>query len=273
MDILDLGVIEGRVLLFGGPYSNLAALEAVVARASAMGVPPGRCICTGDVVAYGADPADCVALVRRAGMPVVAGNVERQLGAYGDHCGCGFAAGSTCDLLSAGWFAHADAAIGAQDRAWMAALPDMITFEQAGRRLAVIHGGATDVSRFLWPVSDEAEFAAEVAAIQAAAGPVDAVVSGHCGVDFMRRVAGVEWINAGVIGLPPNDGTPQTRFAILDGGQARIEALDYDHARAARAMRAAGLVQGYERALETGFWPSEEVLPCVLRRSASSASG
>ena len=273
MDILDLGGIEDTVVLYGGPYSNLAALSALMARCDGMGVPPARRICTGDVVAYGADPAGCVDLVRQSGGPVVAGNVERQLGAYGDHCGCGFAEGSTCDLLSAGWFAHADAAVGHADRAWMAALPGMITFAQAGRRFAVIHGGASDVSRFLWPVSAETEFAEEVAAITAQAGPVDAVISGHCGVEFIREVAGVTWINAGVIGMPPNDGASATRFAVLERGAARIERLDYDHARAARAMRAVGLVQGYERALETGYWPSEDVLPPTLRRSPSSASG
>ena len=37
---------------------------------------------------------------------------------------------------------------------------------------------------------------------------------------------------------------------------------------AAAAMRAVGLTQGYERALASGWWPSEEVLPADLRRAA-----
>ncbi len=36
----------------------------------------------------------------------------------------------------------------------------------------------------------------------------------------------------------------------------------------ALARRAVGLTQGYERALASGWWPSEEVLPADLRRAA-----
>jgi len=35
------------------------------------------------------------------------------------------------------------------------------------------------------------------------------------------------------------------------------------------AMRRAGLVQGYDTALSTGYWPSEDVLPADLRVAAS----
>ena len=273
MQVMDLGAVEGHVMLFGGPYSNLPALDAAMSEADRRGIPPARRICTGDVVAYGAQPAACVARLRDLGVAVIAGNCERQLASGATDCGCGFAEGSTCDLLSAGWFAHADAAIDAADRHWMRDLPDMIVFRQGARRFAVIHGGATDIARFLWPMSPASDFDHEVAAITAAAGPVDAVIAGHSGVDFIRRVSDVLWINAGVIGMPPNDGHPATRFAILDQGEARIETLHYDHHHAARTMRDAGLTQGYDRALETGYWPSEEVLPPALRRSASSASG
>ena len=97
---------------------------------------------------------------------MVAGNCERQLGAYEDGCGCGFEAGTTCDILSAGWFAHADAKVDAGTREWMAGLPDMILFTHQGQRCAVIHGGAMDVSRFIWSVSDAAVFQEEIKEIQ-----------------------------------------------------------------------------------------------------------
>jgi hypothetical protein len=50
--------------------------------------------------------------------------------------------------------------------------------------------------------------------------------------------------------------------------------LEYDVVGAVAAMRSAGLVQGYERTLETGWWPSEDILPQELRRiQPSRASG
>lgn len=269
----DLGRLDGPLLLFGGPYSNRQAFEALLAEAAARGIGAERMICTGDVVAYCARPAETVAAVRALGCAVVAGNCEVQLAANADGCGCGFEDGTACDLLSAGWYSYARRAVDGAARDWMGDLPDIVSFTHHGRRYAVIHGGVTDIARFVWPVSPEAVFADEVAAIAAAIGPVDAVIAGHCGVAFERSVAGVRWINAGVIGMPPNDGVPATRFATLQGGRARIETLVYDHAAAHADMQASGLTQGYHQALLSGFWPSEEVLPPDMRRRQSLAIG
>ena len=115
--------VETPILVFGGPYSNLQATEAVLAEASRRNIPGHRVICTGDVVAYGADPKACVDLVRRAGIRVVMGNCEEQLAADAVDCGCGFAPGSECDRLSAAWFAHARLALDRADREWMGTLP------------------------------------------------------------------------------------------------------------------------------------------------------
>lgn len=268
MRIADFGRLTGPVALFGGPYSNLQATEAFMRETR--GLPA---ICTGDVVAYGADAAETVALVRQAGWPVVAGNCERQVARGAEDCGCGFEAGSACDLLSRSWYPVALASCDETDRAWMADLPDMGVFELDGCRYAVIHGGATDISRFIWPSSPEALFAEEIAAVEAVVGRVDGIVAGHCGIAFQRRVAGRHWINAGVIGLPPHDGRPETRYAILEGGAVVIRRLVYDHEGARVAMEAKRLTQGYDRTLTTGIWPSEDVLPTAMRRQPSAARG
>ena len=267
MDIRDLGVLEGPVLLFGGPYSNFAALRALRAEATALGLPPERAICTGDVVAYCAEAAETVAEVRNWGVPVVAGNCERQLAAGALVCGCGFEDGTVCDLLSAGWYAHANAACDAEARAWMATCPDIAVFRHAGRRCAVIHGGVRDIARFVWPVSDEAVFAEEMDFLEAQVGPVDLVVAGHSGLPFLRDLGDALWLNAGVIGMPPHDGGTATRYALLGAdGTPEIRSLDYDPAPTVAATRAAGLTQGYDKALLSGWWPSEDVLPDRLRR-------
>src|SRR5829696_1562793 len=56
--------LTGPLLLFGGPYSNLEATRAVLAEAERRQIPPERIVCTGDVVAYGADAKATVDLVR-----------------------------------------------------------------------------------------------------------------------------------------------------------------------------------------------------------------
>src|SRR3954451_18159507 len=112
--------LTGPLLLFGGPYSNLEATRAVLAEAERCQIPPERIVCTGDVVAFGADAKATVDLVRASGIHVVMGNCEEALSMRAADCACGFAPGSTCERLSTAWFAYADRALDADVRAWMA---------------------------------------------------------------------------------------------------------------------------------------------------------
>lgn len=257
----DFGHLNGPVVLFGGPYSNLRALEALV------GAADGRdAVCTGDIVGYCAEPNETAALFDAVGYRSIAGNCERQLWDGTDDCGCGYDEGSTCDRLSAGWWPWL---VQAAEQATVARLnefPDIGSFVHGDRRYAVIHGGATAINRFVWPSSPESVFAGEIAAVEDAIGPVDGVVAGHCGIAFQRMIGRHHWINAGAIGLPPHDGRPETRYAVLERGEVVFHRLTYDHRGAREAMLRAGLTQGYHDALTTGLWPSEDVLPEELCR-------
>ncbi|MEM8581013.1 MAG: metallophosphoesterase family protein [Pseudomonadota bacterium] len=268
MVIRDLGQLSGTVLLYGGPYSNLAATKALLVLADEQCIPLSNRVCTGDVIAYGADAEATWALVAKAGGTVVAGNCERQLAARAEGCGCGFEEGTTCDLLSKGWYDHAQRSLSGDALTEMAQVPDMAVFTHTGRRIAVIHGGVRNISRFLWPSGSDDEFNDEINYIEQEVGEIDVVVAGHCGLAFQRQIGSVTWLNAGVVGLPPHDGRPETRYATLDAtGRIVIHRLVYDPAPTVKAMEHARLVQGYHRALETGIWPSEDVLPLPLRRA------
>ena len=251
---------DDPILVFGGCYSNREATERLLIEAGRLGVAPERMICTGDVIAYGADPRATLDLVRGAGIATVMGNCEDALAAEAADCGCGFAPGSACARLADAWFAHADCAVDQEARRWMAGLPRRIDLELGGRRIAVVHGAPSRINRFVFASSPESVLAAELAL----AG-VDGVIAGHCGLPFTRRVGRGLWHNAGAIGLPANDGTARGWFSLLTPGPEGIEVrhlpLAYDHGGAARAMRAAGLPEGYAAALERGIWPSFDILP------------
>jgi len=252
------------VVFFGGPYSNLEATQRLLTEARARGVPPGNIVCTGDVVAYGADATATVNLLRAAGVHVVMGNCEESLSSGAGDCGCGFAAGSACDQLSVAWYRHADRALGREERRWMGALPRRLELELAGTglALAVVHGSFSTINQFVFASTPERVKAQELALCGA-----DGIVAGHCGLPFTQVIEGRLWHNAGVVGMPPNDGTPRVWFSMMSAGARPrslvIEqvSLDYDHARAAEKMRAANLPDGYVEALSTGLWPSCDVLP------------
>lgn len=260
-----IGVLNGPILAFGGPYSNAQATRALLKQAARIGISGRNLICTGDVVAYCGAPVQTVDLVRKSECVVVAGNCEIQLAAEAMDCGCGFEDGTACDLLSAGWFAFASKHAGLKDRVWMGQLPDIARFDHCGARYAVIHGGIPDVARFIWESSDCAVFHKEWQAIEARVGPIDHVIAGHCGIPFVRDLDKGRWINAGVIGMPPHDGSASTRYALINEGKVSICTLEYDVEGAVSDMIDAGLTQGYHTSLSTGVWPFEDVLPQDLR--------
>lgn len=270
MFIKDLGELEGPILVFGGVYSNLHALNAFINIANKHDIPPQNVICTGDVVAYCADSLACVERIVEYGCPVLAGNCEKQLALDAEDCGCGFDTGSTCSLMSRAWYAHAQTEMTNTARTWMDALPDRITFTHLGKRYVVVHGGASDISRFVWPVTPAEEIKHEINLLWSEVGSIDCVLAGHTGIVMQQKVDDVDWINAGAIGMPANNGNPTTSYIKMDADGIEVFELDYDYLGAKQEMEKVGLMQGYHDCLQTGFWPSEETLPPEMRRNQSA---
>jgi predicted phosphodiesterase len=262
MAMVDL-VLQSLVLVFGGPYSNLRALAALRRRADELGIPASHCICTGDVVAYCAEPEETAAAVRDWSCHVIAGNCEEQLAAEAEDCACGFEQGSECDRLAKGWYPFANSRISPDSRAWMAGLPKALVCMVGGWRLRIVHGGLDVINRYIF-ASQRDVLAEELGRAHA-----DVVVAGHAGLPFIERVGRQTWFNPGVIGMPANDGTPQVWYGLvgLDGGDLVLSTrrLQYDYRAAAAAMRRSGHADGYARTLVTGLWPSLDVLPPAER--------
>jgi predicted phosphodiesterase len=255
----------GRLLVFGGNYGNLQATEALFAEAETLGIGPDAMLCTGDLAAYCAEPQETARLVRAAGVPVVMGNCEESLASGAEDCGCGYEEGSACDAWARQWYDYCRTQVDAETKRWMGALPRHITVEIGGRRLLAIHGGVTVINRFFFPSTTAQEKHGEVDG----AG-VDGIIAGHSGLPFAQHLGAGIWLNSGALGLPANDGTPRVWYALIEdlgeGLRICLRTLSYDHATAAARMRAAGLAAGYADCLETGLWPSLDVLPETERR-------
>ena len=251
------------LLVFGGPYSNLRALAALRQRAGELSIPAAQAICTGDVVAYCAEPEETTQAIRAWGCHVIAGNCEEQLAEASDNCACGFEEGTECDLLAKGWYPFANARMSGESRAWMAALPKTLTFTAGGLNFRVIHGGVDVINRFVFASQRD------VLAEELERADADVVVAGHAGVPFIERVSRGIWFNPGVIGMPANDGTADVWYGLIRSEDGRIvlstHRLAYDHHGAAAAMRRCGHANGYARTLVTGLWPSLDVFPPAER--------
>jgi predicted phosphodiesterase len=254
--------MNGPVLVFGGCYSNLEATTALRREADRLGIRPDNVVCTGDVVAYCADPVATVDALRDWGVPVIMGNCEEQLGWNRDDCGCGFEAGTECEQLSIDWYAYANRALGEEQRAWMRSLPRRLDITIGDRRLAVVHGSVDTINEFVFASTPWADKERQIAS-----SGCHGVIGGHSGIPFTHAAGGRLWHNSGALGMPANDGTSRVWYSLfLPNGQdidIRPMSLHYDAGSAARKMRQRGLPPGYADALETGLWPSCDILPAA----------
>lgn len=256
----ELGQLSGPLLVFGGPYSNLLATKAMRAEAERLGIPNGNVICTGDVVAYAAEPSETTSEIMDWGITTVMGNCEENFGVDAEDCGCGFEEGTACDLLSRQWYAYANQRLSAEQRAWKRECPRQVNFELGGKTFAVVHGSAASINEFVFERTNDAVKLRDLDLLG-----VDAIIGGHSGVPFTQVFGRRLWHNAGVIGMPANDGTPRVWYSIIceDEDDISIEICDlnYDYRSAAQAMRLKGLPRGYADCLETGIWPNMDVMP------------
>ncbi|MEM8626835.1 MAG: metallophosphoesterase family protein [Pseudomonadota bacterium] len=265
------------LLIFGGPYSNLQATRAVQAFAQAQAIPVSNILCTGDVCAYGAHHAETAERIRDWGIMVVQGNCEAQLATGAADCGCGFAPGSACDLLSGQWYPRALAAIGRDLRAWMGRCPNRVHGVYHGWKLAACHGAPDAQNRFVFSSTSRATKVRWLCDLDA-----DLMLAGHCGLPFTQRLGARYWCNGGVIGMPANDGTRDGWVLIIRPHDASTVAqtceetgrrplvvqlvrLPYDAQGAAEALRSADPRSPYAEALESGLWPNLDVLPTYER--------
>lgn len=257
---MNLGQLDGPVLVFGGPYSNLAATEAVKAEAERLGIPAERVICSGDLVAYCAQPEETVALIRDWNIHVVMGNCEESLAQGSLDCGCGFEADSACSLLSVEWYNYSNQRVSSVDKAWMSELPRNLSFSINQKRFMVVHGSFLQINEFVFPSSSAA-----LKTQQLSDADVDVMIGGHCGLPFSTRLDQGAWLNSGVIGMPANDGTSEGWYMLITPVGERIDIswhrLAYDVQRTVNHMQREYVSAPYAQCLQNGLWPSLDILP------------
>ncbi len=261
-DTQNLETRSGRLLVFGGPYSNLQALETLKQIADRLQIPVENIICTGDIVGYCAQPEESVQFVKDWGINAIQGNVEQNIIRGEDDCGCNFTEGGRCDLFSRTWFPYAVQALSAGSVSWLSTLPIQLSFRYAGQSVTVLHGAATGIADFVFESTPWSEKEVSFAATGA-----NVILAGHAGLPFAEERAGRYWLNAGVIGMPANDGTPRVWYLLLDDTDEQFSytfhAFTYDNQTAHQFMHTHQLPDSYAQTLLTGLWDNCEILPDV----------
>lgn len=229
-----------RTAIISDVHSNLQALRAVLGRIDDLGCDVLWCL--GDVVGYGARPAECLEIVRDRAEIVIQGNHDALVASGADN--------AFFNPRSLAAVAHNRNLLDAEQLAWLGNLP-VLHHGDNGTLLA--HGSPDDRDRYLITAGDldsvrrENEEAdgpgvtfighTHQPILFAASGPVTAP-RGRCLLPPDERVI----VNPGSVGQP-RDSDPRAAFLWWDheGGALEFERVEYDLETARREILDAGL--------------------------------
>lgn len=256
-----------KLALLSDLHANLGALDACLADAAARGAD--QLAFLGDLVGYGAEPG---AVLDRVMQRVAAGAWALR-GNHDEVAVTPPADTTRADSAGAAW-THAQ--LSPAQRAFLAGLP--LTRREGSTLL--VHASAHEPPR--WNYVDDARAAAAcldaAAAVDTAAvggAPITHIFCGHVHVQRLfyqgagRGLMGFEptpgvavpvpahrrWVaTVGSVGQP-RDGRTGAMYALFDTTALRLTfvRVPYDHAAAARTIRAAGLPEFNARRLEQGL--------------------
>jgi predicted phosphodiesterase len=228
-----------RLAVVSDIHGNLPALQAVVADAGRV----DGWLNLGDTLAGPLWPAQTADYLMQQAWPTIAGNHERQMLV------------SDLSRMSAA-DRYAAERIHAQQRAWLAALPDTLSLAEG---LHAVHGTpASDIECLLETVTPNGMRQAtqdEVQSRLATAPNASLVLCGHTHLQRLLRLGSVQVLNPGSVGLQAYDhdhphphvvenGTPEARYALIEhDGSAwtvQLRSVDYDFEKAALQAESAG---------------------------------
>ena len=198
-----------RILVVADIHANRAALDAI-------SEPHDICLCLGDTVEYGPDPAACVDWVREHAHHGVRGNHDHGVV-------------QNVDLAGVGGFRYLTmvtrpptlAALDPSQRRYLATRPTTQMLTLGGRRFLLVHATPRDPLDEYTP-SDPKAWEPRLRGIKA-----DFVLVGHTHQQFGFAVGNSTLVNPGSVGLP-RDGDPRARYAIIEDGEVQLKQVEYD---------------------------------------------
>lgn len=256
-----------RIALFSDIHANLPALEAVLGDIDSR--KPDAVYCLGDLVGYATWPNEVVNLIRKRGIPVIAGNYDQGIGLNSDECGCAY---KTDEEKAFGKrsIAYTNEAIGDEERKYLRTLPAHLNIEfkldpSNAFSFLLVHGSPRKINEYLFEDREEKSMLRIMSEANA-----DILAFGHTHKPFHRVLTyekeGVKMyrhaINTGSVGKP-KDGDPRACYVMVtinentnmhDRDSLSIEFIrvEYDVERAAKAIEDSKLPAAYADMLRNG---------------------
>lgn len=233
-----------KIALIGDIHANLPALDAVLEHARRSGAE--EIWNTGDSVGYNAFPEGVVQTLRSEGAVSVIGNYDQKVLRF-PYKGRRWKKKKKFEKWLA--FKWAYEQLSAESLVYLASLPEQRRLEIEGKTVLLTHGSPASVDEHLYADTAE-ERLAELARVADA----DMVICGHSHQAFVRKVAGVWFVNTGSVGRP-DDGDPRATYAVLEAaGRIKIchHRVSYEVETAVAGIRREGLPAAFEEMIRKG---------------------
>jgi predicted phosphodiesterase len=229
-----------QIALFSDVHGNAVAFEAMLADLDTQSVD--RVVCLGDHAQGGAQPAECLELLRELGCPVVMGNSDHFLLTLDP----GEEAVSEQQLETARW-----------SKSQLS--PELLEFHRSfrptvalelddGGSLLAFHGSPRSRDEVLSPWMEEEAFRGALDGVEATL-----FAGGHIHLQWSRRCGPAYFVNPGSVGLAYDHHQPEESFRCdslaeyavltLDGGSLDIgfRRVPFDREAVMRAIEASGM--------------------------------
>jgi putative phosphoesterase len=197
-----------RILLVSDIHANWPALAAI-------NEPHDVCICLGDLVDYGPDPARCVRWAMKSAHFAIRGNHD-----HGVAQGIPVSGENGFRYLTRVSRPFMWDALGHDERRYLLQLPLTQRLTLKGKRFLLVHATPRDpLNEYL--MIDPTTWAKRIQRADA-----DIVCVGHSHLQFNMEVEGVVVVNPGSVGQP-RDGDPRAAYAVITDHKIELKRVEY----------------------------------------------
>ena len=255
-----------KIALFSDIHANLPALEACLTDIDKKN--PDAIYCLGDLVGYNIWPNEVINLIRKRGIPTIAGNYDFGIGRNSGDCGCAYKTDEEKEMGKVS-IAFTNQMVNTEERNYLRTLPAHIKleFQLNGDKLdlLLVHGSPRRINEYLFEDREEKSLLRIMNDADA-----DIMCFGHTHMPYHRILAQADAghryrhaINIGSVGKP-KDGDSRGCYILLhinEGSTAVIkESINvefvrfaYDVEKAATAIENSPLPHKYAEMLRRAF--------------------
>lgn len=198
-----------RILLVADIHANWHALDAIRE-------PFDVCLCMGDLVEYGPDPAPVVEWVRANALACVRGNHD-----HGAAQNVRTIAQTGFKYLTMATRPGTIAKLSSAEIRTLNHLPTTAMLTLDGKKFLLVHATPRD------PLDEYTPADPEIWSNRLAGIDADFVLVGHTHVQFSLSVGRTTVVNPGAVGLQ-RDGDPSVHYAIIENGNVELKSCEYD---------------------------------------------